>query len=122
MGGVILAYILNRSAPKKQKILQYLNEIKDLSKLKAESDAISRDIMVRADNILSSALQCYFGNSNGIGENLKKAKYLYNRSEYNELWNAHKVRNKVVHEQYSPNPSEVKKSLYIFAKAVGKLL
>ncbi|MCA9376599.1 hypothetical protein H6763_00830 [Candidatus Nomurabacteria bacterium] len=121
-GGVFLGFIMKKASPKKRLILDKLDMLRALSSINATSEAELRDLVIRADNITADSFHSYFGNSGTFGDNLKKAKYLFTSIEYNKIWDAHKIRNKVVHEQYAPNKSEVSELLYTFAKAVGKLL
>lgn len=56
-----------------------------------------RQAVVEADKILDYSLsQLCSGNS--LGERLKTAKDLYSDAVYSKLWDAHKIRNTLVHD------------------------
>jgi hypothetical protein len=121
--GVILFGSLTGGQNNKVKnaLLRELSELLNSAK-RISSQSESRDLIIKADNILSRALQRKFSNEESVGSNLKKADYLYKKSLYNKIWHYHKLRNKVVHEDLTPEKEEVEKALNIFYKAVDKLL
>ncbi len=61
-----------------------------------------RQALITADKSLDNALKDVVEGEN-MGERLKKSENLYSRDLYNKLWEAHKVRNSLVHESgYEP--------------------
>ena len=58
--------------------------------------------VIESDKIVDGVLRelCY---GSSMGERLKSARELFDRDVYNALWEAHKVRNSLVHESsYDP--------------------
>ncbi|MBP8979077.1 hypothetical protein KBG23_01180 [Candidatus Dojkabacteria bacterium] len=89
---------------KKESIYKRLKEL-ELGMNSLDS-SVRRDTVVKLDNLLSKSLQIYFGNKGLCGDNLKKANFLFKKKEYNDIWEAHKIRNKVVHDDYEVDASE----------------
>lgn len=61
-----------------------------------------RQALITADKSLDNALKDLVAGEN-MGERLKNAEKMFDRDEYNKIWEAHKVRNNLVHESgYEP--------------------
>lgn len=89
---------------KKESIYKRLKEL-ELG-MNSLDGSVRRDTVVKLDNLLSKSLQIYLGNKGLCGDNLKKANFLFKKKEYNDIWEAHKIRNKVVHDDYEIDASE----------------
>lgn len=72
-----------------------------------------KQAIIEADKIVDKVLKelCY---GNSMGERLKSASSLFDRDSYNALWEAHKIRNSLVHESNYDPP------YYICKEAVAK--
>jgi len=61
-----------------------------------------RQALITADKSLDNALKDIVDGET-MGDRLKNAENLFERDEYNKIWEAHKVRNSLVHESgYEP--------------------
>lgn len=61
-----------------------------------------RQALITADKSLDNALKDLVAGDN-MGERLKNAEKFFDRDEYNKIWEAHKIRNNLVHESgYEP--------------------
>jgi hypothetical protein len=82
--------------------------------LKTRNPAQLRQALITADKLLDNAL----GNvvsGNKMSDRLKNAKDLYEWSQYDRIWKAHKVRNALVHDiDYEP-------TYYVLEEAVRDL-
>ncbi len=75
--------------------------------------------IVEADKILDEALRL-LGYKGSLGDKLKKAGPRF--SNLNDLWWAHKLRNKAVHElSHEMNDAEVNRAIVIYHKALTDL-
>lgn len=75
--------------------------------------------IVEADKILDEALRL-LGYKGTLGDKLKKAGPRF--SNLNDLWWAHKLRNKAVHElNHKPQDAEVDRAVRIYHKALTDL-
>lgn len=90
--------------------------------INSEELAVRRDAIIKLDNILSKSLQLYFRNDLPCGENLKNAERIFRKREYNRLWDAHKMRNKVVHNDYAISKEEARNAFLIYKLSVNKIL
>lgn len=79
------------------------------SKVQAKLDSIKRrantsnlatlqQLLIETDKLLDYALQQRKIKGGTLGERLKNAKDLFDHSSYNNVWEAHKLRNRLVHE------------------------
>lgn len=79
------------------------------SKVQAKLDSIKRrantsnqaslqQLLIETDKLLDYTLQQRKVKGETLGERLKNAKDLFDRSTYNNVWEAHKLRNQLVHE------------------------
>lgn len=86
-------------------------------KISQESDRVKA--VMAADNLLDEVLRKK-GYSGSLGEKLKKARPLF--SSNNELWEAHKLRNRLAHElNATVSANESFKALQSFKKALRDL-
>ncbi len=105
---------------KKEKIIRELYSLE--KSINSEEVAVRRDAIIKLDNLLSKSLQLYFNNDSSCGENLKSAERIFRKREYNRLWEAHKIRNKVVHDDYAVTKEEAREALQIYKLSVNKIL
>lgn len=79
--------------------------------VKASSPSSLRQAVVEADKIFDAALK-YLVQGEMMGERLKNAKELFrDRDVYQGVWEAHKVRNALVHEESYEPPYYVTKEM-----------
>jgi hypothetical protein len=105
---------------KKKKLLEELYALKSLAL--SEELSVRRDSIIKLDNLLSKSLQLYFKNTLPCGDNLKSAKKIFKKRAYNSLWEVHKLRNKVVHNDYAVSLDEAKKAFEIYKISILKIL
>lgn len=105
---------------KKEKLIKELYSLE--KSVSSEELAIRRDTIIKLDNILSKALQLYFKNDFSCGENLKSAEKIFRKREYNRLWEAHKIRNKVIHDDYAVSKEEARNAFQVYKLSVNKIL
>ncbi len=102
---------------------QVLSDLKQIEKLiKQKNPLMYRDIIIRLDSLLAKSLQVKFGNDGSCGENLKKLKGFFNREMYDNIWEIHKLRNRVVHEDEEVDFSDISEGHKIIKMAIEKIL
>lgn len=80
-----------------------------------------KQAIIEADKLLDLVLR-FWVSGNSTGERLRRAKNLFNPSVYNEVWLAHKIRNKIAHESdFEILDSGAKKTIKKFEKALKEL-
>lgn len=110
----------NISKGKAKKLIERLEQLQS-GALSSEM-SVRRDTVIKLDNLLSKSLQYYFSNTDMCGDNLKLAKKIFRRDEYNNLWEAHKTRNRIVHDDYDISADDSKKVYNIYRSAILKIL
>ncbi len=102
------------------------NVWKDVLKLKevvnSKNPSLYRDTIVRLDSLLARSLKLYYKNSESCGTNLKKAKDLFSRSEYDKIWEFHKIRNEIVHEDREVSDKEIREGYNVISNSIKKIL
>lgn len=94
-------------------------EIEELLKLGRPSN-FQRGVL-EADKLLNFALE-KMGYQGSLGEKLKKAKNRFSESAYNEIWQAHKIRNLTVHESnYELTNYQAKEAIEKFKRGLEEL-
>jgi hypothetical protein len=109
-----------KSSRKKERILTGLNNLKEHAS--SENEFERRDTIIRLDNLLSKALNYRYNNSSSCGENLKKADKIFRKDTYQNLWDAHKLRNDVVHNNRSISKEESEDAYHIYKLSIQKIL
>ncbi len=95
-----------------EKIRKDWENIKILATSKSPSQL--RQGLITADKTLDNALKDIFEGET-MGERLKNAKDRFDEITYNKIWEAHKIRNNLVHETgYEP-------PYYVLTEAIEKL-
>lgn len=76
-----------------------------------------------ADKLVDYVLKARVGTDGSMGERLKRSQKLFlNYQNYNNLWEAHKMRNRVAHEaDHEIHFAEAKKNIGYFKKALQDL-
>jgi hypothetical protein len=76
--------------------------------------------LINADKLLDEALKCLGHNGDTMAERLVSAKKVLKNKD--EVWSAHKIRNRLVHEpNYHPTEKIVKRSLNGYYRAFKDL-
>jgi hypothetical protein len=109
-----------KGARRKERMLSTLNNLKDNAS--SENDFERRDTIIRLDNLLAKALNYKYNNSETCGDNLKKASKLFRRDIYQNLWDVHKLRNDVVHNNRSISIEESRKAYHIYKMCINRIL
>ena len=80
-----------------------------------------RQALITADKSLDNALKDIVEGET-MGERLKNAENFFERDQYNKIWEAHKVRNNLVHESgYEPPYFVVTKAVQDLKEGLEKL-
>lgn len=118
----LLAAINNRKKTFKKRA-RMLRDLQDL-KVGAYSSNPSERItaIIKLDNLLGKALQYRFSNEKNCGENLKLARKLFSRPIYEKLWQIHKLRNQVVHDDISITEGKMQEAYRIYNLSINKIL
>lgn len=109
-----------KSGRKKDRLLITLNKLKEHAS--SENDFERRDTIIRLDNLLAKALNYRYSNSSSCGENLKKAGKIFRRDTYQNLWDVHKLRNEVVHNNRTISIEESENAYHIYKLCINKIL
>ena len=104
----------------RKKLWDELLQIKKM--IEVQNPLTYRDIIIRLDSLLARTLKLYYKNNESCGTNLKRAKDLFEKEHYNKIWQAHKLRNKIVHENIEITSSELLQSYDTMRLAIKKLL
>lgn len=123
---VAVLFIMVASGTRKERqksISRMLNSLEAL-KAGASSDDLARrrDTVIKLDNILSKALQYRLGNTKLCGDNLKLINKRFKRTEYDRLWEAHKLRNRIVHDDLDVTESEAEEAYKIYNMSIHRIL
>lgn len=94
----LVVYINGKKIPQKKrdKIYEKLDDLE--SQTKSTEVYARRDAIIKLDNLLGKALNIRYSNDLTTGDNLKQAKKLYDKQLYQQLWDVHKIRNDIVHD------------------------
>lgn len=119
---VVLLALLNLVAKPTAKCVDkahFINEWNDIIALSKEIKSRPLSV-VHADKLLDDALKGLGYAGETMGERLVSAKNALRHRD--EIWNAHKLRNKIVHESaFEPNEKQVKTALNAYHKTFKDL-
>lgn len=123
---IAVLFIMVASGEKKERqksISRMLNSLEAL-KAGAYSDDLARrrDTVIKLDNILSKALQYRLSNTKLCGDNLKLINKRFKRNEYDRLWEVHKLRNRIVHDDLDVTENESQDAYKIYNMSIHRIL
>lgn len=105
----------------KQFVAQKWQEIDQLLKLGGPSN-FSRAVL-EGDNLLDHVLKSYRAPGTTMGDRLKSSQKRFSAEGYNAAWQAHKIRNEVVHNtEYQLMDYSAKAAIENYHKAVQELM
>jgi len=118
----LVAYLNSKKIPqkKKEKILEKLDEIESQSK--SVEVYARRDAIIKLDNLLGKALNIRYSNDLTTGDNLKKAKGIFDKNLYQQIWDVHKVRNDIVHDDRDISFAETEELYRIYKLGIRRIL
>lgn len=92
-----------------------------LNKLESENDSDYKLAVIEADKILDDSLKRLGYQGEDMGERLKQIKF-NQLSNIDELWQAHKVRNRIAHEpDFQLTQTQAKRAIEIYQRAMQDL-
>lgn len=102
-----------------------INARKELNRIirdQKESNNLEQTL-IKSDKLLDFCLKNSKVRGNTLGERLKFSKKHFSNSQYNNIWTAHKLRNKLVHEiGFSVSKSELNKCIEYLKSGIKTLL
>ena len=120
-----LFILLNQSKSSKgwkNEVKQRLAAIENNLKPEATVDSL-KSIIIDTDKLFDYTLKMKGFKGETMGDRLKSAKEYFDKDMYNNIWEAHKLRNNLVHEfNYIPNFNEVKRHYSNFKKGLLSLI
>lgn len=118
----LIAYLNSKKIPlkKKERVFEKLEEIE--SQTKSPDGYARRDAVIKLDNLFGKALNIRFGNDLSSGDNLKKAKSLFDKRLYQQLWDVHKTRNEIVHKDRDVTFAETEEIYRIYKLGIKHTL
>jgi hypothetical protein len=123
---IVLLFLLAGSPSRRISVSRKAELYQDFARIysKAVSDDLSarRDAFIKMDNILTKALQVYFSNRENCGTNLKLAKKKFSKKQYEKIWDVHKIRNSVVHDDLEVSKEDSVKAFEIYKMSLVTLL
>ena len=117
-----VAYLNSKKIPqkKKERIFEKLDEIE--MQAKSIEGYARRDAVIKLDNLLGRAFNIRYSNDLTTGDNLKKAKVLFDKNLYQQLWDVHKVRNEIVHKDKEVSSTETEELYRVYKLGIKHTL
>ena len=104
----------------KAKALQNLNELEN--RIRSGDSLHMKSALVDADKLLDFVMKSRGLRGETMGDRLKNAVKYFERTQYNRIWEAHKLRNRLVHEIDSNfNENYIKTAFSDLKSAIRKL-
>ena len=97
-------------------------ELYEAEKMISSDISRTKEGIIKFDNLLNRALHLKGFRGQTLGERLKSSQKFFKWEDYSGVWDAHKLRNKIVHEDYNPSGAELKKSVKYFKSVIKKLI
>lgn len=89
--------------------------------LGARRDSALKQGLIEADKLLDLSLREKGLKGETMGGRLKMAKSLFEANLYQQIWEAHKLRNRLVHDDDEILSFQIEKAVKVFKKALQRL-
>ena len=89
--------------------------------LRAKTESSMKQALLEADKLLDLGLKDKIVKGETMGERLKSAQNLFENNLYNEIWQAHKLRNQLVHEDSEILSFQIENKILVFKRALKVL-
>ncbi|MCA9386128.1 hypothetical protein KC717_05770 [Candidatus Dojkabacteria bacterium] len=128
IGTIILVVVIVFIFAAKPKKIQWHKDVEkkliQISTLQKQEGAASKiTALLEYDKLLDFVLKAKGIKGMTMGERLKGAQKFFDNQLYNDIWSAHKIRNKVAHEMnYQPSEKELSIASSSLRKAIKLLL
>jgi type II secretory pathway pseudopilin PulG len=121
---VLFVMVASSQKQEKQKTKSRMLNTLEALKAGAFSDDLARrrDTIIKLDNVLSKSLQYRLSNTKLCGDNLKLVGKRFKKEEYNRLWEVHKLRNKIVHDDLDVTENEAQDAYKIYNMSIHRIL
>jgi|SRR3989344_1396665 len=118
---LILFYFLTRQKSQQRKIIEA--KLKYLDKLANSGELYQlKSALMEADKVFDYALKMKKVKGETLGERLKNTKNLFKWVDYQNIWEAHKLRNKMAHEiEFTPTIKELNEKYAYLRAGIKKL-
>lgn len=115
---------LKQNEPKAPWKRQLKKNLAKTSSLLNSNNAYSlKQLLIETDKSLDFALKNSMIEGNTMGDRLKASKKLFPKVLYNDIWEAHKMRNKIAHEMdYAASLADLKKAYFDLRKGIDVLM
>ena len=99
-------------------------KLTQLSKIEnSQNPSEWKSLLIEIDKLLDYTFKKSGVRGETMGERLKNAKSKFKYSDYQNIWNAHKARNKLAHEfDYKMSISEMKAHYLVLKKSIKTLI
>lgn len=95
------------------------NKLKSMPSSQTDNPNELKSILVEYDKLMDYYLKQKRLPGETMGERLKNARSNFDKDTYNKIWNAHKLRNQLVHEfGMNVKPEVIRSEIYNLRKAL----
>lgn len=124
---ILMAGVAILSAQKDTSSKVWKDDVRNkLARLSASADTVDKlklyHCLVEADKLLDHTMKLMEVSGSSMGERLKAAQRHFDAHTYNSVWEAHKLRNKLVHEvDFQVSSKELKAHFIVLSSAISRL-
>jgi len=114
--GLMVLIALTRKSPKGLNHEEYRSKWLKIENSISEDESSLHLAVLNADKLLDAALKARGFRGETMGERMKNARNAFRNND--AVWGAHKLRNKIAHEEISVSPKLAKQALAAFKGAL----
>jgi len=125
--GARKAFMGSKAKPESYGAVEEMSDIVQLSevykKIASESPSDWKIAVIEADKVLDKALEAKGYTGESLGDRLKQLTPSDIPGIYEEVWEAHKIRNRIVHEpDFEISQNETRNVVGVFRRAIKKFI
>jgi hypothetical protein len=99
-----------------------IKAVKKLNLVEQNKNLDQKYKLLELDKIMEYILQSKYSSTMSFGDLMKEYGDEFSNTARNQIWSAHKIRNKIVHDiHYNPNRKEIAESVKNYIKIIQKM-
>ena len=122
LGSILLLALIQWSQRRTSKLNRqyYQKKWHEIRVMEQTSAAARRLAVIEADKVLDRALKDLNFSGATMGDRMKSATQVMGKQN-NNVWSAHKLRNRLVHEETKPKARDIRRAINAYQAALKKL-
>lgn len=101
--------------------VKLLAQFAESEQLAEQGGAGASQAVLKADTLLDSVMKAVGGRGESFADRLRSLERQFDRTLYQQIWTAHKLRNEIAHEHPNITSTQAHQAIAVFRRAASRL-